>query len=220
MKCSGVEYLSKTADGPLSPLSREVTPFDVLKTRMQTVQSCREASTRIIPLGDNACCQTAVLPQTITSSAALRRQMPGSLPSAPQTCLTSTLPARSSVVASSTTSTPSGLASWLARSRLAQAIAPPKGCNQPSKWAGIFGERISHNEAQHIERFAYAGSSSAGGGGMTGGLTLDAATLEALNAERMATGARAVENGFWREVAVVIRSDGVSGLWKGVGTSL
>jgi hypothetical protein len=56
--------------------------------------------------------------------------------------------------------------------------------------------------------------------GATGTLTLDAATLEALNAERMATGARVVENGFWREVAVVVRSDGISGLWKGVGTSL
>jgi hypothetical protein len=51
-------------------------------------------------------------------------------------------------------------------------------------------------------------------------MTLDAATMEALNAERMATGLKTVENGFWREIGVVIRSEGVAGLWKGVGTSL
>ncbi|KLT44999.1 mitochondrial carrier [Cutaneotrichosporon oleaginosum] len=84
-----------------------MTPFDVLKTRLQTVQPH-------IPLPIE-CCQTPLL-----------------TPSADVTCATSTLPRAPP--------RPQPQA-------VAYALAAPEGCYHPSKWAGIWGEAVSFEEA-------------------------------------------------------------------------
>lgn len=76
------------------------------------------------------------------------------------------------------------------------ALEAPAGCYHPSKWAGIWGEAMSFEEAMS-RGFLRGGALSLGG----------EASAE-------------VSRGFWSEIATVRRETGVRGLWKGVGTTL
>lgn len=78
------------------------------------------------------------------------------------------------------------------------------GCAFPSKWAGIWGEAISLEEAMARN---FVGLGAAGSGG-TATLVLPQ------------TSGESIAGGFWSEVGAVYREAGVRGLWKGVGTTL
>jgi len=80
---------------------------------------------------------------------------------------------------------------------------PPSGCLHPSKWAGIWGEAVTLEEAM-----------ARGMGRMSGG----AATL--VVPQGAGGGLDKVMGGFWGEIATVHRETGVKGLWKGVGTTM
>lgn len=69
----------------------------------------------------------------------------------------------------------------------------PSGCLHPSKWAGIWGEVVSLEEA--VSR-GIVGLSRGG------------------SAQLVSTG------GFFNEIALVRQQAGIQGLWKGVGTTL
>lgn len=87
----------------------------------------------------------------------------------------------------------------------------PQGCAFPSKWAGIWGEAVSLEEAlARNVRGGNGGLSMAGGEGM--------ATLVLPLQGQMGEGVK--RGGFWGEVAAVRSEVGVKGLWKGVGTAL
>jgi solute carrier family 25 protein 39/40 len=100
---------------------------------------------------------------------------------------------------------------------------PPSGCAFPSKWAGIWGEAVTLEEA--LARSVVnvggarglAGVAGLGGGfgglGGIGGVGGAGATL-VLPQEGWAA------SGFWSEIAAVRRETGIRGLWKGVGTTL
>lgn len=72
------------------------------------------------------------------------------------------------------------------------APPPPEGCLHPSKWAGIWGETMTLDEAQSLLRGAETGRG--------------AAVVQ--------------QNGFWQEVGVVLKDTGYKGLWRGTGTAL
>ena len=169
-----------------------MTPFDVLKTRLQTVQP----SPRIpyVPLTEE-CCQTSVL--TPKNASAWSSRIPQSNLANPLTCLTSAATSSRPTVNPTSRSLVSSV-----RSTSATAAAPD-GCLHPSKWAGIWGEAITLDQA--LAR-GMVGVGSGGG-----------ATFVPEAAEQAVTG---VIGGFWNEVAAVRRETGVRGLWKGVGTTL
>lgn len=84
------------------------------------------------------------------------------------------------------------------------------GCAFPSKWAGIWGEAVSLEEAlARNVRSTNGGIAMAGGDGM-------ATLVLPLQGDRTGT----KRGGFWGEVAAVRSEVGVRGLWKGVGTAL
>jgi len=171
-----------------------VTPFDVLKTRLQTVQP--PSRIPYVPPTEE-CCQTSVLTPKQTISSA---QVPPLDPPNPTTCLTS---ASSSSQPRVTPPAQAQASSSIFRSVAASSSAPPpRGCLHPSKWAGIWGEAITLDQA--LARGIV-------GIGPEGGATL------VLPAEQAVTG---VIGGFWSEVAAVRKETGVRGLWKGVGTTL
>jgi solute carrier family 25 protein 39/40 len=80
---------------------------------------------------------------------------------------------------------------------------PPSGCLHPSKWAGIWGEAVTLEEAM-----------ARGAGRMNGG----SATL--VVPQGPAGAMEGVMGGFWGEIATVHRETGIKGLWKGVGTTM
>lgn len=67
----------------------------------------------------------------------------------------------------------------------------PSGCLHPSKWAGIWGEVVSLEEAVGRGMVSLRGT----------------APMESAG-------------GFWNEIALVRQQTGIRGLWKGVGTTL
>ncbi|CAD6573893.1 MAG: hypothetical protein TREMPRED_000958 [Tremellales sp. Tagirdzhanova-0007] len=174
-------------------LTGAVTPFDVLKTRLQTFQP----STTISSVASTAdCCQTTVLSPAI----ALSSQKPSPNLMNPLTCLNSA--AASSHLTSGAPSRPH-MSSSLIRSFEASAAAlPPSGCSNPSKWGGMWGETLTFEQA--LARGMVASGPEAG------------ASL-VMPAGQSVTGAI---GGFWSEVASIRRETGIRGLWKGVGTTL
>ncbi|BEI86134.1 hypothetical protein CcaverHIS002_0604210 [Cutaneotrichosporon cavernicola] len=137
-----------------------MTPFDVLKTRLQTVQPHIRPEFLPPPV---ECCQTPLLMSGASTESIA--------------CATSTLPR----------------APPPRPQAVAYALAAPEGCYHPSKWAGIWGEAMSFEEA------------------MTRGFLARGGFAEPKTAPT---------RGFWSEVAAVRRDAGVRGLWKGVGTTL
>ena len=167
-----------------------VTPFDVLKTRLQTVQPHPQYASMASTAAED-CCQTSIL--TPTSNSRLR--LDGNSAN-PLTCY------------SATATEGEALASVRAHVSFASLrpsfspAPPPSGCLNPSKWAGIWGEAVTMQQA-------LARGIIGTGNGATATLVLP-----------MESGAGGVMSGFWNEVAAVRRETGVKGLWKGVGTTL
>lgn len=89
-----------------------MTPFDVLKTRLQTVQPTVRVPAPAVPA---ECCQTVVLPARLSGAAAV---------AAGGECATSVIPG----------------APRPGPSSRHVVLAAPTGCYHPSKWAGIWGE--------------------------------------------------------------------------------
>ncbi|WVN86042.1 uncharacterized protein L203_101200 [Cryptococcus depauperatus CBS 7841] len=186
-----------------------MTPFDVLKTRLQTVpphlhsevtypahlpapQSLPSAGLRSGATDLTAnCCQEAILDSR------------GRLTSNPLAC---TSPLDSSVVRGSQISTETfskALSSDFALRLSSRPSAPPTGCLNPSKWAGIWGEPITFDSIQFNRNSA-------------GVLVLP---QNSANVVESGVGV-ASEGGFLREIAAVRREAGIRGLWKGVGTAI
>jgi solute carrier family 25 protein 39/40 len=151
-----------------------VTPFDVLKTRLQTVQP-DPFKTAPPPTPSADCCQTSLLTP--------RRAPPGK--KNPFTCFTS--------VDEFPVSRRGARAKFSSLTATLPASAP-SGCSFPSKWAGIWGEAVTLEEA--LKRIK------------NGGGSLSTVVLPRQKA------------GFWSEVATIRTEVGVRGLWKGVGTTL
>lgn len=135
-----------------------MTPFDVLKTRLQTVQPHIRPEFLPPPI---ECCQTPLLSGARDSVTCATSTLPRAPPPRPQA--------------------------------VAYTVAAPEGCYHPSKWAGIWGEAVSFEEA------------------MTRGFLTRGGPAEV---------EAAPARGFWSEIAAVRRDAGVRGLWKGVGTTL
>jgi len=162
-----------------------VTPFDVVKTRLQTVQPSPRISNFPVPSPSDECCQTSLLSQ------------PKPTQSNPLTCYTS------AAAADSVTPKQRGQLSFSALRASATPADPPSGCLHPSKWAGIWGEAVTLEEAMA------RGMGRANGG--AGGTLVVPQPVGALEG---------VMGGFWGEIATVHRETGIKGLWKGVGTTM
>ncbi|WRT63381.1 uncharacterized protein IL334_000286 [Kwoniella shivajii] len=189
-----------------------MTPFDVLKTRLQTVppQPRPEVVLNKVIQPQNLaeeCCQTTLL--TSTSPGNIRSSSSSSSAS-PMTCQTSA--STSSALHSSSTNT-----QHLSFGSLRPNIPsqPPEGCLHPSKWAGIWGEALTLENA--FPRSQIMQTTSAGGLG-----TL-ALPIQAGTSQRISIGIVEQEEkvrGFFSELATVRREHGIRGLWKGVGTAI
>ena len=89
----------------------------------------------------------------------------------------------------------------------------PEGCLHPSKWAGIWGEIVTQEEAQRIRRSPLVGGKGIAALG-------EQAREGAKELSRKLVGTSA-EGGFFNEVrAIMAEPAGWRGLWKGVGTGL
>ncbi|KAJ9117543.1 hypothetical protein QFC22_004393 [Naganishia vaughanmartiniae] len=189
-----------------------MTPFDVLKTRLQTHRPSSTPANQ----PNIVCCQTGVIPEigrsgvqstTITSTSSFTQS--GRSSTTGMTCLSSSGAAAESATASissqtaqrffplSTSGSSAFAASAAPTASSAGAAAlyappPPEGCLHPSKWSGIWGETMTLDEAQSLLRGAEA-----------------------------RRGATVVQgSGFWQEVRVVLQDTGYKGLWRGTGTAL
>jgi solute carrier family 25 protein 39/40 len=206
-----------------------VTPFDVLKTRLQTVRPSQTIVPSATPASvETICCQTAVLPTSDGSAQAgpgpnsLRQRIaPTSsapLNTANATCLGATIPSSSTrpsfMPSFSATIGRPGIQAGTIQASGATLVPPaPEGCLHPSKWAGIWGEIVTQEEAERIRR-----SPLLGGKGITA--LQEQAREGAKELSRKLAGAGA-EGGFFNEIKVIMAEPaGWRGLWKGVGTGL
>ena len=171
-----------------------MTPFDVLKTRLQTVQPLPHPTHLSTP---EECCQTSIFTSKSSRNPLRIPPIPPGQAN-PFICLTSATIQSESVPQSQ----PMNRISSSSLHSYAPYMKAPNGCLHPSKWTGIWGEAISMEEA--LTR------------GMIGASQGGTATL-VLPAEQGVTG---VIGGFWSEIAAVRREAGIKGLWKGVGTTL
>lgn len=177
---------------------------------------------------ESICCQTAVLPTSDGSAQAgpgpnsLRQRIaPTSsapLNTANATCLGATIPsstARPSFMPSfSATIGRPGIQAGMIQASGATLVPPaPEGCLHPSKWAGIWGEIVTQEEAERIRR-----SPLVGGKGIAALGEQAREGAKELSRKLVGTG---VEGGFFNEIRVIMAEPaGWRGLWKGVGTGL
>ena len=128
-----------------SKLTSLVTPFDVLKTRLQTAQPPRR---NLVPPAEE-CCQTTVL---TPSSSRTSYRIPASTNSGnPLTCYTS-------AAGNTLAATSHGDATISSLRSATTAASPPEGCLQPTKWAGIWGDTVT------LDQTVARGVRSSGGG--------------------------------------------------------
>ncbi|WVQ94101.1 hypothetical protein IAU59_001179 [Kwoniella sp. CBS 9459] len=194
-----------------------MTPFDVLKTRLQTVQPHPRSGTQSVsaaplrpPIPSSSvaaseCCQTTLLSASSAASSTPRGSNPLTCYSASTSASSSSStipPSASARAVSSTEPVRQGISFASLRPAVAPASAPD-GCLHPSKWAGIWGEALT------LEQALARGVVAEGGG----------ASILALP-QQVARAEQEVLRGFWSEVAAVRRETGVKGLWKGVGTAI
>ncbi|WWC97275.1 hypothetical protein V866_004154 [Kwoniella sp. B9012] len=165
-----------------------MTPFDVLKTRLQTVPPHPRPEITLSPTSlAEECCQTTVLSQP-----------PHSLRISPLTCQS-----QSTALHSSSTNT-QHLSFASVRPNHILPMEAPEGCLHPSKWAGIWGEALTLENAT-----ANPSQMRIGGGGGVGVLRIPVQQEESQ-----------VMRGFFSELAAVRKENGIRGLWKGVGTAI
>lgn len=171
-----------------------MTPFDVLKTRLQTVRPHpnHSAPSWRPPPPTADCCQTTIL----TPPKQSRWSMTAPSSFNPLTCLSASPENPTPTLALSTASNYNPAATTR---MVSVPVEPPSGCLHPSKWVGIWGEQVALDQAMTRGAISRAGAG--------------AATLA------VPAGA-AVNHGFWSEVIAISRDTGVRGLWKGVGTTL
>ena len=189
-----------------------MTPFDVIKTRLQTVQPPPGLPAFPIPTAADECCQTTLLSsaqQPRTAGAGGHGNAAGKAPN-PLTCINS-----APVVTPSRRSAP--LPTSLQYSTMQPATTPavaPSGCLHPSKWTGIWGEAVTLEEAMARNLALSTNGGVAGAGGGTGMLVMPIRRGHPHGIESTSA------SGFWAEIAAVRREAGIRGLWKGVGTTM
>ncbi|WVQ85145.1 hypothetical protein IAT38_007310 [Cryptococcus sp. DSM 104549] len=199
-----------------------MTPFDVLKTRLQTVPP-HPTPDPATAAAAAECCQKTVIDVGAHKRPSAARIPPANA-NAPSpagwggaaaagneslTCYSSATSSSTTSTMSSSSSSSSAGTSRMAYASFRPAAAPtpaPSGCLNPSKWAGIWGEPITFESLR------------SGGGGFGAGAGVLTLPREAVIVQPE-TGGRAVP-GFWSELAAVRRETGVRGLWKGVGTGI
>ncbi|WWC67145.1 uncharacterized protein I206_101052 [Kwoniella pini CBS 10737] len=189
-----------------------MTPFDVLKTRLQTVQPHPRSEFSISKIIQpeslsEECCQTTLLSNSSTNSNS--RITPIQCQSTSST---------SSALHSSSTNTqhlsfanlrPSGAGVGIGTIPIQEA---PEGCLHPSKWSGIWGEALTLENA--LENRSITRNSIGAGVGVLQLPVQDRIRLNTIQSEQQ------VMRGFFSELAAVKRENGVRGLWKGVGTAI
>jgi solute carrier family 25 protein 39/40 len=198
-----------------------VTPFDVLKTRLQTVRPSQTiVPSPFISMPETICCQTAVIrsakagpgPSSLRQMASSNMSPQGTTANA--TCLTANMKASPQSVQLPARFVPAFAASSSTQAT-SMAIPPaPEGCLHPSKWAGIWGELITNEEAERLR---------SGGTTTTSSLSelSDQARKGAKELTKRIVSTSAAEGGFWNEIRVILAEPaGWRGLWKGVGTGL
>lgn len=228
-----------------------VTPFDVLKTRLQTVPphlhpsavspslppfasaAISQGSASAAAAAAADCCQTTY---SGVSGTSMKPEHPlvcthSSSVSVPSTKngidISSIRPSPSpspSLSSGTSTSTRTGV----------NALRPPSGCLNPSKWAGIWGEPIPSSvpggggggagvlvlrEGPGVALGSlHLGGAGAGGGSSNIGVKSLLSSMK--SSTGAVSGAIGGTGGFWKEVATVRAESGIRGLWKGVGTAM
>lgn len=242
-----------------------VTPFDVLKTRLQTVPphlhpSFTPASGSIAPsappIAINSpsaaaaaaaaadCCQTTYsgsgggLGSGSRSGTSIKPNHPLVCTHSSSISIPLTKPGGGMDV-SALRPSPSPPAN---ANPNVNALRPPSGCLNPSKWAGIWGEPIPSipsgipggggvlvlREGQGVAlgglQLGGAGA-GAGAGVASGSSNIGVGSL--LSSMKSSTSGAVSggigstsTGGFWKEVAAVRAESGIRGLWKGVGTAM
>lgn len=232
-----------------------MTPFDVLKTRLQTVPphlhpsavspslppfasaAISQGSASAAAAAAADCCQTTY---SGVSGTSMKPEHPlvcthSSSVSVPSTKngidISSIRPSPSpspSLSSGTSTSTRTGV----------NALRPPSGCLNPSKWAGIWGEPIPSSvpggggggagvlvlregPGVALGSLHLSGAGAGGGSSNIGVKSLLSSMKSSTGAVSGAIGSTGTgTGGFWKEVATVRAESGIRGLWKGVGTAM
>ncbi|WWC85499.1 uncharacterized protein L201_000363 [Kwoniella dendrophila CBS 6074] len=190
-----------------------MTPFDVLKTRLQTVQPHPRPDTSLSQVIQpevlsEECCQNTLLNNSITSN---RSNFNEFNKISPLRCQSSA--STSSVLHSSSTNTQhlSFASLGNSNSRSLIPIEAPEGCLHPSKWSGIWGEALTLESAL---------SSNTTRPSTVGLGVLQIPINQRIPSNAIEQEQRQVMRGFFSELAAVRKENGIRGLWKGVGTAI
>ncbi|WWC57772.1 uncharacterized protein I303_100307 [Kwoniella dejecticola CBS 10117] len=192
-----------------------MTPFDVLKTRLQTVQPHPRPEysiSKIIQPTSEECCQTTLLSNSNPQS---RSRI------SPIQCQTTS--STSSALHSSSTNTQHVSFANLRPSAAGIGSIPlqeaPEGCLHPSKWSGIWGEALTLESGVSNPSLSRNSSIGSIGGAGVGVLQMPTHAQERIRLSAVQSEEQ-VMRGFFSELAAVRRENGVRGLWKGVGTAI
>lgn len=196
-----------------------VTPFDVLKTRLQTV---RPSTQLLVSPEQVTCCQLD--PSPPFQHIRLGEAGPG-----PQSAVQ-----RAAAAAAAAASRPPSYPSTQSHVPNVYQVNPstagsatlfpraPEGCIHPSKWSGIWGELVTPEEAERIQ--CHRGGLSANPPSTVSQLGQQARQgAQALRGKLLggAKGGGPAGGGFFSEIGVILSEPaGWRGLWKGVGTGL
>lgn len=218
-----------------------MTPFDVLKTRLQTVPphlhpSFAPASGPIPPSAPIAinspsaaaaaaaaadCCQTTYS----GAGTSIKPQHPLVCTHSSSISIPFTKPGGGMDVSALRPSPSPPANPNVNPNANANALRPPSGCLNPSKWAGIWGEPIPGGGGGGVlvlregPGVAPGGSSNIGVGGLLS--SMKSSTSGAVSGGiGIGSSTSTATGGFWKEVAAVRAESGIRGLWKGVGTAM